>query len=75
MTCLQLRQIREALIYGATNVFEGPISSFADISAPECDAEEIRRNPAAELWQVHFSGKAAGPAVHVVLPQDRDAAG
>jgi len=71
MTCQQLKQIREALIYGSANVFKGPINSFAGISVSESAADEIRRNPAAELWQIHFSGKeAAGPAVHVILPQN-----
>jgi hypothetical protein len=33
--CLQLRQIREALICGAANIFKGLLSSFAGITIPE----------------------------------------
>ncbi|MGA2886761.1 MAG: hypothetical protein ABSE51_01825 [Terracidiphilus sp.] len=70
MTCLQLKQIREALVYGAANIFKGPLSHINKITVPEWAADELRRNPAAELWQIHFSGKeAAGPAVHEILPQ------
>ncbi|MGA3049047.1 MAG: hypothetical protein ABSD67_20600 [Terracidiphilus sp.] len=70
VTCLQLRQIREALICGAANVFKGPLSSLAGITMPEWAADELRRNPASEFWQIHFSGKeAAGPSVNAFLPQ------
>lgn len=71
MPCLRPKQIREARIYGtAANVFKGPLG-VCESTLPEWASEELRRDPAAELWQVRFNRKeTSGQAIHSVLPQN-----
>jgi len=69
MPWLKPKQVREARIYGAANVFKGPLN--AHITVPEWAMDELRRDPAAELWQVRFSHmETGGLAIHTFLPRN-----
>lgn len=72
MPCLRSKQVRDASIHGgAANVFRGQLNAGAAITVPEWAAEELRRDPAAEFWQVHFSRiETGGSAIHTLLPID-----
>jgi hypothetical protein len=71
MPCLRSKQVRDASINGAaTNVFKGQLSANV-ITVPAWAAEELRRDPAAEFWQVSFSRvENGGSAIHALLPMD-----
>jgi hypothetical protein len=71
MPRLRSRQIRDASIHGAAaNVFRGQLNA-GTITVPEWAAEELRRDPAAEFWQVRFSRMETGEsAIHTLLPTD-----
>ena len=49
MPCLQPKQIREACIHGAANVFKGPLDQWDFITTPEWATEELRCDPAADF--------------------------
>lgn len=71
MPFLRSKQIREARIFGAAaNIFKAKPSIDA-IDLPEWAAEELRRNPAAELWHVGFTRtETCGSAIHALLPKN-----
>lgn len=71
MPCLQPKQVRDASIHGsAANVFKGPLNTSV-IAVPEWAAQELRRDSAAEFWQVCFSRvETGGSAIHAFLPMD-----
>ena len=71
MPCLRSKQVRDASIHGAAaNAFKGPLNASV-ITVPEWAAEELRRDPAAEFWQIHFSRmETGGSAIHTLLPMD-----
>lgn len=71
MPCLRSKQVRDASIHGAAaNVFKGQLNGGA-ITVPEWAAEELCRDPAAEFWQVRFSGmETGGSAIHTLLPMN-----
>ncbi len=72
MPCLRSKQVRDASIHGAAaNVFRGQLNAAGAITVPEWAAEELRRDPAAEFWQVRFSRvETGGSAIHTLLPRD-----
>ena len=71
MPCLRSKQVRDASIHGAAaNVFMGQLNANV-ITVPEWAAEELRRDPTAEFWQVRFSHvETGGSAIHALLPMD-----
>jgi hypothetical protein len=71
MPCLRPKQVRDTSIQGAAaNLFKGPLNA-GFTTAPEWAAGELRRDPAAEFWQIHFSRMETGvSAIRTLLPMN-----
>ena len=68
LPCLRPKQIATRAFAESQMFSRGPFNPFGDIAVPEWAADELRRNPYAEFWQVHFSKKeTAGREVRAAL--------